>query len=311
MRSLILAAFAAALFFALPAQAQEAVQLHFDPPEGQAVRYKYERVIDDPRAPRSLSSTFSLRFQRLKEGFRVAVTPETSSFDIPGLSSEMAKRMDAVARMPYALRLSDEGAIVEIEEGDAFWQQLVSMTEEMLSTPGGATPSEEEKAQLQSYVALWRDAPPEVKLNMLTEGLQPIFEYAASEWVEGERVEFKFETPTPFGAVTRHGASWLEGVDGDTAIIKYEGSVPREELDRLMQRLMGVTGGKRAEEAMKELEKAIRGFERRDEGIYRVTKGDGLLERAQVSATTKVSADDEQMVRTDTIKLERLFDRAE
>ncbi len=245
----LLAAAAAAVLLSLagaaPANQQapaatsgETIAIPFDPPLERPLRYRRTKEVTKAGQTQSTWTLDEYSFSRREDGFRLHVRPIDTGMD--GGDTAMRDAYLRAARRfnrPYILLLDERGAIVGMEDEEAFWAEMLRATEQMVREAHNPT-TPAERAAVDHMVGLFRNPPPEARLATIAEAAAPIVEFGSVELTPGEALTNEVEGPGLFGVTVRHQLHILpERIQGGLLFIRLRSSVPREDLIRNVEAL--------------------------------------------------------------------------
>lgn len=271
-----------------PLETVEAVYVPFDPPLGQPLRYRWEKVESKDGKTEVDWSVASHVFEKQGDGFKLTVTPISSgSNETDPRKLEIERRLSDLADLPFVLTLSADGAIAGVEKSDFYWNTIISAFQDYAKTA-----SAEEAAGLVAAAKLIGEMPEDVRLGMLTESVQPLLEFGETEWVPEEAIGVDLETASPWGGTFRSKAVVTLGkVVDDVASLSITTTVPREELNSLIKafskKLIDLPAEKRSE--MNAAIAGLKDFRHETRASYAVSTADGMLHRYQSTETIDVS----------------------
>jgi hypothetical protein len=280
-----------------PQQAVSA-DIPFDPPLDSEVRYRWEKTEQRNGATEMSWSVDDYRFEQSDSGFRLTVTPVSSgSNETDPTKLAMVKRLDELTRRPFVLRLNESGEIEELEDADFYWATIFRVLKEEIAKQSSNKQSSKEKDAglqqvMQNVFDMFQRMPAEARQALLTEEVQPIVEFSDTHTEVGKPLATAIETPSPYGGtINREVVISLNKVRAAKAYLTISSTIPRAELDKLMQtflkQLTALPANKRkeAETVMASLE----GFRHDTISDYEVSTEDGLLERFHSTQTIEVS----------------------
>lgn len=259
----------------------------FDPPLGQELRYRTEKVVEKRGKTRSTWQLASYRFDKADTGYTLTVTPLSSgSGEGDPLAQAIEKQLAELSRRPYVLVLGENGEITEMRDAERYWSAIFEAIDAALkdSPPGGEKLPAQAKPVLDNILRSMRNLPAEARLALLTESVQPLVNFAATDTVVGKPIETQVEVPSPFGGFVKQDVRIaLTRVADDTAFLTVRSSIARSELEALSKRFVAkaVEGTAMADKAA-EAAQAFAGlerFSRNDVGEYQISLADGTLLR--------------------------------
>lgn len=285
-------------------QAAAIADIPFDPPLRTKIRYRWERRLQQGARTELLWSVYEYRFDAADSGYRLTLTPVswgTNETDPAKLS--FAKRLDELIRRPFSLRLDEDGQIEAFEDADRYWQEIFGL----LDQEGRDNPAL--RAAMQDVVAMYRRMPAEVRQSMLIKEILPVVEFGNTQTEVGKPLVASLEGQSPFGgSISREMTITLNKVGESSAYLTTTSTVPRAELEKMMQamltQLTSLPADKRAE-AEKEVA-ALREFRHDTTADYEVSLADGLLVKYRSTETIEVGDRDRMERRVTTRTISRL-----
>lgn len=216
------------------------VVIPFNPPLNQPVRYRISMTERGEGGDKELSSLEEMRFERVEGGYRVSVKSSDVKIVDKDLPEALQKQMRELAKIPYVLRISEDAKILELENSDVLWAQIIDLSERALgSSAQEKNESDEERAQrnafMANYMQSFRDMKKEERLALLTQSLQTVFQFGQTEWKKP--VTTDVETATPFGTITQKIHIGLPTISGGTAIFNSRGVVPKKGMAKFLKQL--------------------------------------------------------------------------
>lgn len=160
---------------------------------------------------------------------------------------------------------------------------------------------------IKAVMNLYEKMPAATRLALLTESVQPILEFGATETQVGKPIATTIEGASPFGGTLKHDiAINLKKVVGQIAYLTMHSTVPRSELEALTAKfadsLRILPSAKQIE--MKTGLASLRNFRHETSADYEVSLDDGILESFSSTETIVVSAKDKIDQRVTTRSLE-------
>jgi hypothetical protein len=304
---------AAAAPAAVPsAEAPVTATLLFDPPLGQPMRYRYEKKKSDGARTQSEWSVNSYMFAARDGGYRLTITPLSSSR--ASLALGASPKVQAAVKRPYTLLLDADARFVGIEDEEAVWDATVDVLGAVLL----ATRADKagDRAAVEGYVGMMRGLPTEARLAMLVEVASPIVEFANTENTIGKPLVSETEQESLIGTIKKQVTIALDKVEGGSAFISVKSSLPRAEIDRVLAGLVEqgfvvkpAGGGKPLpsdEEAGAGLVSAFEHFAHDGDAIFEVATDTGLLRRFRSVDTLEMREAGETSRSVTSVSLERI-----
>ncbi len=260
----------------------EAVEIPFDPPEGESITYRTQATETRDGVTIMRWSVDRVRFERTDEGYKLIVESESSgSNEQDPRKLRAMKAVDDLTRKPFVLRLNEDAEIVELEQADEYWARIIDALRGALTTPG-QTPTPEETKAIASVADLFEKMPAESRLAQLTAPLQPLVEFAYFSMETSEPFRAQVESPSPYGATLKQNVVIsLSKVDRGIAYLTVRSSIPREELEKLSNAFISRLGGATSDADRVKLAAALaamKDFQSETVADYRVALADGMLE---------------------------------
>lgn len=293
------------------ARSEEAVEIPFDPPEGESLSYRSQATDTKDGVTTMRWSVDRVRFEREEGAYKLIVEPESSgSNEKDPRKIRAMKALDDLTRKPFVLRLNDDAEIVELEQADEYWSRIIAALREALTTTRHKPTPEEAKA-IAGVTELFEKMPPEVRLAKLTETLQPLVEFAYTSLRAAEPIRAQVETSSPYGGTLKHDVVIsLAKVDKGIAYLTIRQSLPRTELDKLitafLARLSGTSLSKEDSVKVEAAMAALKDFRSETVADYRVSLEDGMLESLDSRQTITVVEGDKKQERIKTLSLARV-----
>lgn len=232
----------------VPAGAESArtVSVPFNPPLDRPLRYRASRDVTRNGETVSVWSSDEYRFSRSGSGYRLDVRPLDGGMSSGDAATRSAyQRIARLAERPHVLLLDETGAIVGMEDEEAYWAETLRLVEQLIRqarTP--STPADQ--AAIATAMAMLRNTEPAGRLAAITEFAAPIVEFAAIELVLGEERANEVEIAGLAGMAMRQQVRVRpQRVEGGSLFIAVHGSIPHEELARAIERFIAqipVTG---------------------------------------------------------------------
>lgn len=291
------------------AQAAATAAIPFDPPLGEPLFYRTAKTVQKDGKSRMTWSTSSYVFAETDDGYAVTITPldQGSSEDSP-LVKSIEKKLADLTGKPYTVLVSDEGVVTGMAEEAMYWTRIFDAMEAAIKEPGvGTAPvTPETAAALAKMLKLFRDMPASTRLGLLTEDVQPLVEFAATETTMGKPINASVASASPFGGtISRDMSVDLAAVDADTATLTVYSSVPRAEVEAVLRKLVADFASPANAAATKTMGAAkLDAFAHETRARYRVALDTGLLQdfESLETVTAESGADKTRKVTSWTIK---------
>ncbi len=295
------------------AASAQRIVIRFNPPLDQPLRYRHSKQVTRGTETSTRWSLTEYTFSRRAGGFRLRVRLLESGVDggDPVIGEAYRRAAQSFSR-PYFLLLDDVGAIVGMEDEEAYWTEMLRLTEQMFrEREAQATPAHE--AAIASVVGAFRDTPPQARLATLAGAAASIVQFASAELTPGQESWSEVDTPTVVGTTVRQRLrTTAERVEDGHLIVGLQGSVPREELVRNMELFLSrvsVAGeGSDNEEGRARALADVRSgaMSQRSEARYEVDLTTGLTRRYRRVEHVEVAFGDENLRQVSTVALDRL-----
>jgi len=291
-------------------RAAETAEIPFAPPLDAPLRYRWEKAVERDGKTRMSWSVSDFRFVRQGDGFRLTVTTVSSgSNETDPARLAIEKRLEKLLNFPFVLRLDASGSIQELEESDRYWSTIFRVMREELGRVHDKTETPAFQRALNQVIGLYEKMSREARLALLTESVQPLLEFGATETEVGKPIATTVDGPSAFGGTLKHHiAINLKKVKGQSAYLTLQSTVPRSELEALTTRfVVGLTKLPPAkQEEMKSGLAALQNFRHETNADYQVSLDDGMLEKFISTETIEVTDKSKSNRRVTTRSLELL-----
>lgn len=304
------AVFATAFAAPAPVAQGQIVQIPFHPPVGKVLRFRHSKVAEGSETKGSFpaSVVYSYRFDKTAEGFNLTVSPELPPGALPipaDLAGEFGDRIFELVRLPLILKLGADGEFMGLQNEKEYAAAIDKMLTSLASVVPDDAPAER-KAAAQALIRAVRSMPMESWIAKFMESVQPVVEFAGTEFALGEPVQMESEVTGPNGVIIpRTVAVTLKRTDGDTAHILAVDTASPEAFSRMMRELMVQLVQAGGEEAKKELGRFKQASQER-RSTYRVSTRDGMLQSYELVDTTEVVTADGTNHRVRKASIERM-----
>jgi len=296
----------------VPSASQHATtaEIPFDPPLDSKVRYRWEKTEQRDGKTEMSWSVDDFQFEQIDSGYRLIVTPVNSgSNETDPRKLAMMQRLDELTRRPFVLRLNDSGEIEELEDADFYWSTIYTVLREEIGKGAEGKDDLGLREVLENVLAMFQRMPADARQALLTESIQPVVEFADTHTEIGNPLISAVATPSPYGAtINRDVTISLQKVTNGRAFLTIISSIPRAELDKLMQaflkQLTALPVDKRKE--AERVTASFEGFRHDTRSDYEVSVDDGLLERFLSTETIEVSGEGKQSRKVTTRSLARV-----
>ncbi len=291
-------------------QQSETILIPFDPPLDVTLRYRSERTIQKDGKTNMSWSVSDYRFQESHKGYRLTVTPVSfGSNETDPAMLAILKRIEELTRRPFVLLLNADGAIEELEDADFYWSTIFKVLKEEIAKGDSKAPDGNAKRMIRQMLSVFENMPVENRLALLTEDVQPLVEFANTEFDTNEPVSASVESSSPFGGVlNREVTISVRKVEGPIASLTIRSSIPRAELIKLVESMLSKFEAfppeKRAE--AKAGIAGLEGFRSDAAADYDVSIEDGMLERFRSNETIEVSDKSGKRLKVTTQSMDRI-----
>lgn len=291
-------------------QAQTSADIPFDPPLESKLRYRWEKTEQRDGKSEMAWSVDDFQFEQVDDGYRLTVTPVSSgSNETDPAKLAIMKRLEELTRRPFVLRLNADGQIEQLEDADFYWSTINQVFRDEIARLTKAEKDPAFREVMENVRGMFERMPAETRLTLLTESIHPALEFANTHTEVGKPIKSTVESPSAYGGtINREVTISLNRVADATAYLTIGSTVPRAELDKLMQlflkQLTALPADKRseAEQAMASFDK----FRHDTLSDYQVSVEDGLLERFNSRETVEVAVGKETSTKITTRSLTRI-----
>ena len=301
--------FAAAPATAAPEASAQTATIMFDPPVGKPLTYRWEKSVrNEGQATTTAWTVDEYRFEADGDGYRLTVKPVSHGApETPPETAALMKELTALTRVPFVLRVNEDAEIVALDRSDELWAGIFKA---MRASIGNKAPGTAEAKGIEAVISPFENMPPEARLAKLTESVQPLIEFAATETTVGEPITVKAAAASPFGAVERDVTISLNRVAGGIAYITVRASLPQAEFQKLMRSVLDGL----AKDAMSaaDLAKAkaeignLKAYRHESQADYEVSISDGILQRFSSTETIEIAAGKDSKQRVTKTSITRL-----
>ena len=291
----------------------EPILLPFAPPLGRPIRYRTRKEVVKPSRTTAVWTISELTFSRREGGFRAHVRWIDQGVEGADAATQSAfRRFMLEFQRPYVLLLDEDGAITGLENEDAYWADMIRISQIVLRQ--GVNPSTSAEHEfVRSMMASFRDAPREARLALLTETVAPVVEFGAAELILGERVSTDVDSTSLFGVQVRQQIEVEpQRIEDGHVFVAVQVSIPHEEMIRAVEDFMTripVTGqgqNNEAERARGLAELRAGNFRRETEAEYEVALDSGLTRRHRSVERVTMGSSGNSTGQTKTILIERM-----
>ena len=291
------------------ATAQSAT-IPFDPPLGEALRYRWEKAIEKDGKTAMAWSVSDYRFDEAGKGYRLTVTPVSSgSNETDPAKIAISKKLERLLNIPFVLQLDELGVIAKLENDTLYWSTIVRVLREELAKPRATPASTGEQEAIRAVMDLFEKMPADARLALLTEAVQPLVEFVGTETTVGEPIRATVETPSAWGGQLKREINInLVAIAAGKAHLSVHSTIPRSELERLAKDLVQKVVVKQSPSdriKMNEGFAALESFQHETSSAYKVWLSDGMLADFLSTETISTAAKSEKKVRITTRSLAR------
>ena len=295
---------------ATPAPAR--VSIRFNPPLDRPLLYR--ATVTKPRdgGQETVWIDYAITFSRRPGGFRMQVTTlNAGAPDLPVAQAGMIRRMLVDLAPPYVLLLNADAAIESMEDGDAYWERMLALTEQVIRQEGsgGRPPSD---TAISQSMAMMRQTSPAARIQLVTQYIAPILNFAAADFVIGEALtgDEQFDGPMGISLVQRSSVT-PQRVENGRLFLAVDSRVPEEEMRRAISNFMAsipTSGqGNNTPSAREQVAAQLRDarFDRQSRAAYEIVLESGLTQRFEGTDRVEIDMGGEQRTQVTTIRLER------
>lgn len=297
-----------------PGKAAEVQPLYvpFDPPTGKPIRYRWEKHQSKNGVPSIAWHSSDFVFEKKDDGYRLVVTPVdwgSNASDPRVVAAE--KKLAQLTSRPVRLVVDAEGAIAAMEGADVYWSAIIKAIGEALGSGEGAKAlTQEERERFSGFMKVMTDIPPEVRLGMLTEAVQPASEFGGTELTPGEPLHAESEIESPFGGpIKRDVTIQLKGVQEGVATYSVHMTVPPGEFAKAVGGFVDRVASLQKKEDLETMRAQMGRMKFRHEtsAVYRVQTATGLTVSFEATETVEVKGAEGEDRRLTTTSL-RMID---
>ena len=260
--------------------ASKEVAVPFEPPVGANLTYHSQKIVEKDGVKHTLKTVEIYRFEEDGDGYRLVVTPKSIEDDdeSPMMKAITAAAGDLMMR-PYAFRVSEDGELGEMIDQDSYWNAMFDALAKTKYTASDGKPLDpKHKPILDKFVSSMRGMPAEARTALMAEGSQPVLTFAGTAIAIGSMVKSKVEVPSPFGGrIARDVTIKLDRVDGKYAFFKMTDTIPRAELEVLVNAMFSKLDKEMAAKLAPKIAE-MKQFSSDITSEYAVSLSDGLLE---------------------------------
>lgn len=265
----------------------------FTPPLDTPLRYRWEKTVDRDGKIAMTWSIVDYRFTEFGNGYRLTITPVSSgSNETDPKRLAVEKQLEKLLNYPFVLRLGGDGVIEQLENGDQYWLTIMTVLREELSRMTNKADSGRALEGVEAVMEMFEKMPADARLALLTEAVQPIVEFGATETEVGKPLLTTVEGASPFGGtIKRDVVISLVKIADRIAYLSVRSTIPRTELEKLtttvVERFAQLPIDKRAE--MKANLAALANFRHDTTSDYQLSLEDGMLSKFHSTETVEVN----------------------
>lgn len=211
------------------AAAQDELAIPFEPPLGEALRYRYTRSDTRDGETRSRSVEMRIRFARDGDDYAMTVdyvVPAGAAATDPGA---------LLMRRALSLAISADGVVLGLADEEAYW---AAMQAAIRATVRESTDTPEVRTRMEAFLGRLRALPAEERLALVTENFLPIVTAAGALLPLGEDIEQSDRRETAMGTMTQNSRMRIERVAADRARLTTVMTIPAEDLEGGMAGLL-------------------------------------------------------------------------
>jgi len=256
------------------------VEIPFDPPLGESLTYRSQKVVEKDGIKGMLTTVETYRFDEDGDGYRLVVTPKSiEDDDEHPMMKAIAAALGELMMRPYAFQVSEDGELGEMIDQDVYWNAMFdALAKTNYTTRDGKSLDPKHKPMLDKYVNSMRGMPAEARTALMAEGSQPLLTFAGTAIAIGSTVQNKVEVPSPFGGrIARDVSIKLDRVDGKVAHFKMTDTIPRAELEAAVKAMFSKLDKDMAAKLAPKIAEMAQ-FSSDTTSEYAVSLSDGLLE---------------------------------
>ncbi|HEX6374924.1 MAG TPA: hypothetical protein VFZ91_04310 [Allosphingosinicella sp.] len=211
-----------------PAQRPAAsIFIPFDPPLGQRLIYRKQRIEEKPDGRERSEFTFAIEFRRDDDHYIMTLSPGGAE----DRAEEPARMQAALSRRSF--RMSPQGEIVGMIDEADYWTALEDTAERALGKGAG----EVEAVGTRWAMRQTRELPLRERMHILAGTVMPILFYAGLSVDPEQPIERKDIQTTVLGPITGTARTTVERIARDHVTITRSWIIPNEQLQEAMDRL--------------------------------------------------------------------------
>lgn len=276
-----------------PSQQAQIATVPFTPPLDVPLRYRWEKTVKKDGKIGMTWSVADYRFTEFGNGYRLTITPvDSGSNETDPQRLALERKLEKLLNYPFVLRLDGDGVIEQLENGDQYWLTIMTVLREELSRTSNKVGSNQALEGVRAVMDMFEKMPADARLALLTEAVQPIVEFGATETEVGKPLLTTVEGASPFGGtIKRDVVISLVKIADQIAYLSVRSTIPRAELEKLtttvVERFAQLPIDKRAE--MKANLAALANFRHDTTSDYQLSLKDGMLSKFHSTETVEVN----------------------
>ena len=250
--------------------AGEMLEIVFDPPLDQPVRYTLSRSQPRGEGIEETSIGVEISFRRDGDRYRMTMTYALP----PGAGADPAS---ALMQRPIVFDVSAEGVIERVFDETAYWTALEAFYDAL------AANDEKEGARSagRAMVSRMRSLPDEARVALLSNNIAPVLQAAATALPLREPVRTSERRDSLLGLLDHEVETRVEQVESDNVRIVIVATLPPEQLAEGIKGLTGTFGADPAEVEIKAYrERAVFDVSRRT-GLTRNWTSERIIEAVE------------------------------
>lgn len=266
-----------------PPPSTKSAVIAFDPPDGEEIRYRTERVVEKDGQTEMTWSVSDYTFSKDGDGYKLAVkTVDTGNAELDPDRKALMDKLAELSDAPFVLTISEDAVITGLENGDVYWGKIFDAIEAVSAdrAADGKPMDETMRAGLKTFLDSLRNMPAANRLALMTRDVQPLVEFGNTEWDLGESVSAVVESESPFGGtMTRTLHVTLRSVKDGVARLSVRYELPRAEFEKLIAGMISKVSSLHSEAERAKVSAEIAKMDRfvhLTESNYEISLADGL-----------------------------------
>lgn len=280
-------------------------EIPFDPPVDRDLRYRWTREIRDGDKVRTSWATYSLRFAPNGEGYRLVFKElEGGQNDLNPSTAAALERLRHLTDRPMILDVDAQGVITGMDDDETYWSSIFSTLREEL---GKDEKDKVRKQVMEGFLRTFEGMSIGARLDMLTQNIQPITEFAATSTEVGKPTATSFSSETPFGVnATQTAIIDLVGRTETEATIQTRMTLPEAELRKIMSAITTTFRNAGTSKVPDFFPPKFDRYVQESTATYHVALGSGLAREFRLVKIVEIAAEGETRRRVDTQTLIRI-----